>query len=105
VGHQIANHAFSWQPEADVLALLEVQGVARAFWAVAKVAHWVISDPSYPDNQFQYVDSVQHILPEDGQLPDWLTEGPPHVPGLAPTTCKELRFAIYAHAANALKGV
>ncbi len=108
--HQQANQHFSWQPEPHILELLEnldapvLQGVARALWRVAADAHWVIADPKYPLNEFQYVDTVAHILPGGGGLPDWLTQGPPHVIGMAPTTSKEMRFAIYAHAAAALRG-
>ena len=108
--HQRANSGFSWQPDDEVLSILRqsdlgfLTAVAQAVRRIAERAMWVISDPTYPDHQFQYVTSVAHVLPADGSLPEWLTHGPPQVVGVAPEDSKQLRFAIYAHAVSLLKG-
>lgn len=102
-GHQRANEGFSWVPDAAVLGILRssdqgrLESLAKTLRVVADRAMWVISDPKYTDNQFQYVTSVAHILPDDGSLPLWLTQGPDQVQ-VIPTSTNSLRFAIYQHA-------
>jgi hypothetical protein len=103
VKHQTTS-AFSWTPSAADLAALALfpmeqrRGMARALVSIAPDLNVLVADENNQQVVYSYHNSVMHVMPPDGSIPDWIA-----APGFE-AGVKEARFARYKHAVELLIG-